>query len=830
MKVSVFNDDKKTELIGETFISLEKVIVPGGGQNDLWHNLQFKGRYAGEIRIEMTYYDTRPKEETLGQSPNAASINGYDDQPRDSVGGPRQPGQPKRRPLPADPTSMNSSPSRPTLPEHAHSSPLPYTPHRIQQAPPSLKQGSIGGSFGNERHPSIDNRPYQSPDHPAPYDPHALDNVCRDPAYDMSIPDSYDNMTEYQLSNGNGREDRYEYQDVSPSGRHTNNEFAPPSKELHDQGLPIDLPTLPPFESRFQRSSARQATDRRPAPNQAYSSPNPIHHSTPDVRHARHSVNLPSDSFRSSPLNQPAYNESPLRQHSYDDAYRGHGLNQLSLMGSEAPPPPPPAHRSSGAPSPIDHGDYNRPDLSNRYSAPVPLDVRDARGNPLPSPLSRSQVSSHPDEFETSTSPSHTHASPHSMTSISSRTSYNHPSRRGSQDPQGYSNDGSFDQPMPPSLVSGYDPRIADDESERQAHERRMNARHSQSPATIAMQGYERTPPRDVIPQFSPLQSIERQNQQPQESRIYRSSVPLVRPQATSPGSRMPLRKSLSPQPEPSPSQNITPSSLSSIPFGPDSYDDLNPQMRSSKSINSLGARYTTPEQSRHALAEVKKEVKLETEGPIIGADGEEIDPSDHLPTDTWATEYIRKAPERKGPEIKFRFRQPLQGSQPMPEQTSRKPRETVIRPQIFTTNTNPNVNRPPVDALNDNVSPISPSNGRNRLQKKPPSAVREQPQPRPASEYPLKEHINYGSSPNYKNNHNGNISPQYGRNSYTGAGPPPIPAKVPLGGMDQEDWGMNGGIGEGMDALSEEMKRIDIGVGGVGGGGGWKRAVRGRY
>ncbi|KAK8210742.1 C2 domain-containing protein, partial [Phyllosticta capitalensis] len=60
MKVSVFNDDKKTELIGETFIRLFDVIVPKGGQSDTWHSLQCKGKYAGEIRLELTYYDTRP--------------------------------------------------------------------------------------------------------------------------------------------------------------------------------------------------------------------------------------------------------------------------------------------------------------------------------------------------------------------------------------------------------------------------------------------------------------------------------------------------------------------------------------------------------------------------------------------------------------------------------------------------------------------------------------------------------------------------------------------------------------------------------------------------
>jgi len=71
-------------------------------------------------------------------------------------------------------------------------------------------------------------------------------------------------------------------------------------------------------------------------------------------------------------------------------------------------------------------------------------------------------------------------------------------------------------------------------------------------------------------------------------------------------------------------------------------------------------------------------------------------------------------------------------------------------------------------------------------------------------SEYPLREHENYGYG----------SSPTYARSSPTG--PPPVPAKVPIA-AGQEDYGMS--------ALSEEMKRIDIGVG-VGAG----RARRNRY
>lgn len=61
--MAVFNEDRKTELIGEAWIDLKGVIIPGGGQKDIWHSLNYKGKYAGEIRVEFTYYDTRSQQE-----------------------------------------------------------------------------------------------------------------------------------------------------------------------------------------------------------------------------------------------------------------------------------------------------------------------------------------------------------------------------------------------------------------------------------------------------------------------------------------------------------------------------------------------------------------------------------------------------------------------------------------------------------------------------------------------------------------------------------------------------------------------------------------------
>ncbi|KZM24079.1 hypothetical protein ST47_g4775 [Ascochyta rabiei] len=117
IKVSVFNDDRKTELIGDTFIALHPVITPGGGQSDGWHVLDCKGKYAGEIRIEFTYYDTRPKADKAVAEKKRETP--HPDPQSPAVGGPRgarESAPIKRRPLPSDPTA--AAPSPVSTPEH----------------------------------------------------------------------------------------------------------------------------------------------------------------------------------------------------------------------------------------------------------------------------------------------------------------------------------------------------------------------------------------------------------------------------------------------------------------------------------------------------------------------------------------------------------------------------------------------------------------------------------------------------------------------------------------------------------------------------------------
>lgn len=341
---------------------------------------------------------------------------------------------------------------------------------------------------------------------------------------------------------------------------------------------------------------------------------------------------------------------------------------------------------------------------------------------------------------------------------------------------------------MPPSLVPGYEPSIAEDESERIMHEQRMSARHrySEPPATQYQQ--EPVP----LAQSRP-QPIPRNVQNVHAQRNHRSSAPTM-PQVANPEPRTPVRKSVSPQPGSAPMERPR----SEIPFSPDSFDAYNPSLSAAASVNDLGARYNTPEQATEASRQHERQEKL-GDGPIIGSDGRIIDPSDHLPTDTWAPEPEQK-PARKGPEVTIRFRQSPRGAQPLPSAT--RPLLNEVRPQAVST---------PIFAHGrENSSPASV--GRARLQKRSPAVIgqpasspmvptlnttpRSSPLRASVSDYPLREHENFGGY---------NSSPTYARGS-PGNIPPPIPGKVPIG-APQEDWGMS--------ALSEEMRNIDIGVGG---------------
>lgn len=848
------------------------MVVPGGGTNDIWHNLNCKGRYAGEIRIELTYYDTRPKEDRAQEPSEAPYPTDPQERAFDKVAGPRQAKPVRRRPLPADPTSTDPSPMRPLMPDHAQSSPLPYTPPRAPHnlrgtttAPHSAigsttQTGSAGSPLSHTVYEAANSSQYHQQYSSGPHEELLYTNHVPEqmvPAHDNPYLTSYHHQDSFERQPIPERANGYtELRASYPSSLQDGQSHLPPD-HYPDQHRELELPELPPYNPRLARPST-QVLHNQHTQAASYSSPIPslphqrsmgeMHQQPNSQADATRYINIPS-------ANGERYQESPLQHRSVGSR---HGIQYSPYYPAdedEGPPPPPPAHRSNGV-SPA--STRMEPNQRNHYPplpAPAPLNTKQGRGNlNNVSPLSQSYTDLTRDEYDLSTPPCDGRVSPASSAPIPIYANYGRHERQQSGDGQvspastapiplygshsrherqqfleGQVSPGSaapmpvYDtynrpeqqqtrnlqlggasdmlmHPTPPSLVPGYDPSVAEAESQRIWEEKQAMSSRSLG-STPQNDRYSAHDPRrhSHLVQYSninpSIQNLQKENFHGRGA--HRNSAPIIKPSAISPDPRTPQRKSVSPSPQPASKDG----SLTGVPFSPDSYEALNPNLKSASSINSTGPKYNTPEQARDAYREKEREAKLE-EGPIIGVDGKVIDPSDHLPTDTWAPEPERKTP-RKGPEIHLRFNNAPRGAQPMPNSGPRPPRETVIRPHSIATTVH--------SYSTNNVPPTAAV--RTRLQKKTralPMHANSSPilpvsNGTPPSTYPLREHVNYGMS---------GSSPGYSWDSPNG--PPPVPAKVPLAvGTGQEDWVMNGET----SALSEEMRRIDIGVGPGSGG-----------
>lgn len=802
LKVSVFNDDRKTELIGETWVSLEQIIVPGGGKQDQWHHLNCKGRFAGEIRIELTYYDTRPKELKAEDRRQSGTISGVEDSLREnncSVGGPRQPKPVKRRPLPSDPTMIDSS----------RSSSQPFTP------PPAIQPFSSPQL--EPQTPPYDYRMGNS----VPEDKrlHTLDQGrYRDYQSTVNVNDVFDDIRTTHNNYGEPIEQSGHGQLSGPNvgvdhlmqglQHSTSQTRAPTHREYenlaqaqnqHNYSRNGYSPS-PHFDGRYDYPPNRTVPDALGMPKTNFPASLPQHASMPEFGIREEYMGHAEQHHRTSLPRQGDFEQNSVRHYTPDEGYNAYSPSNQALQ-DEAPPPPP-VHRSSGlqsSPTP-----EAKADNYSLISGPAPLNIRHARGSISASPLSQVHNNTPHVEYEPSDSPTTIRQQPQSFSTRSYHHSHTSPERRHSPERFPVSPIRDYSQQTPPSLVPGYDPRAAGEESDRLIREQQPIFRQASEPVP-QYQAYaiQRTPNEAQPPPRNDVPLQLRMLGNGQAQRPHRASAPVIPRREVSPESRMPMRKSVSPQPGPGEVERRQ----SAVPFGPDSYDSFNPSLNDTASINSIGPKYNTPEEANEAQHERELEAKL-AEGPIIGSDGREIDPSDHLPAETWAPEPESKAPKKK-PEITVRFRRSPAGAQPMPV-AGRRPMDPSARPGPQVT---------PVYAhSSDAISPTSAA--RSRLQKKSRLAIA-QPvsspvvptinsnirggMPRAASEHPLREHDNSGH----------NSSPTYARSPSNL--PPPILGKVPLNASGQEDWGMN--------ALSEEMRMIDIGVGAGSG-----RARRGRY
>lgn len=369
-------------------------------------------------------------------------------------------------------------------------------------------------------------------------------------------------------------------------------------------------------------------------------------------------------------------------------------------------------------------------------------------------------------------------------------------------------------QHIPPSLVPGLDPVLAREVSDRIYEERRNERRQRAQSAATPPRGREwaEAPPRDYANGGSPIppSPLQQQYQQAYEARssfsysnrgtptggrgISKSPSRSPIPSRSPVPSRSPLP---SPQPSPNPSHTIKRKSVSpapppaerrsatDAPYGPDSYDVLNPTLSASQTDLELP----------------------DPDAKIITYDGKEIDPSDHLPMESWAPEPEPRDKARSNSGESGRERP--RGAQPPPP-TGRRQLRIAGRPQSVAG---------PAPHPDDHPHTPPVSAGRNRLQRKAnrTSAMPSGTSAGPSPLAPISSHsynADGGFAPPRPTRASTWDYPSENHSPGGGArGAPAPPPKVPVpsmsgalvaaGGGGTEDW-----------ALMEEMRRIDIGAG----------------
>lgn len=247
-------------------------------------------------------------------------------------------------------------------------------------------------------------------------------------------------------------------------------------------------------------------------------------------------------------------------------------------------------------------------------------------------------------------------------------------------------------------------------------------------------------------------------------------------------------RKSVSPRPSP-----VDGGSPGGMPFSPDSFDVHNPTARSSP----LGA---SPRAPWHVRPGSSDERGSEQKGPIVGWHGQEIDPSDHLPVDSWAPEPEKKTPTKTyglGRDRDFGPRSA--GGTPTGSPTAangRLGKDTLVNFRMKTASEAGDAPPPP------SSSSAAPGGLRNRLHKRSWNGGGSR-----SPILPLQEHENFNGVPDpYAQQQ------EYSRGFMSGSpgyGPPHVPPKLPLQSQQQQQQQQHD---YGQDALTREISSIDIG------------------
>lgn len=760
----------------------------------MWQGLTCRGKYAGEIRVEITYYDNRPRpEKTPVQQRQQATTE------LDAAGPMKQRTPVKRRPLPSDPVTGEA----PVTPPVAVAS-----QPELHQTPRSHNKSASHSGFIPNQSP-LQAVEYNTPppqgarqpgEHytPSPHSAHRHGHRSRE---------SHGTPTRYQDDRGYSQRGQPSPYD-QPESRSAQNSFS----ELHELpddmgGAPVpfddDAPPPPPAHRSRQNSAGPEVSHRGSYDISPQKSPMPMRKDVLKSEAHRHSIAAypgqpifkAYDPAVSSPIPIASRHDSPYESPStrYQSQSPRYSPQHRSMQPTVEDVPDSPSasyRRNSRAAA------YHNEMAFDNSAGQIQQGMSRSPGTPhymseSPVYISREHPREHPDHgaYPTSVSPLSVqdYSNNSSQVSHTSQTNHHHrPSRHSDFEHAHVRNSSSYGPPsVPPSLSPGVELAMSQEFADRNYEDHRYDTRYNNQVAATPPRGRHRSEgppsytnsPHSYAPQSHDGRAMVTYSSRPEPpvTRPRKSPSPNPNPQHTI------RRKSVSPAPPPAEHRR-----QSDIPFGPDSYEAFNPSMGSPGAANSPA--------------------EPDPNGKIITHDGREIDPSDHLPMDTWAPE-----PEPKKASPEPRARPSPSGAQPMPP-SGRRQLRIAARPDHAIREQQPPPPPPSYGHTEDPRTP--PTSGRNRLQKKARGSAGPGTHPPPMSSplAPITPENYQERQAQYTPTRGGQRSGgyDYPNENYNpqhyGPGPP-IPAKIPLPIMS----GANGG---GEMALMEEMQRIDIGAG----------------
>lgn len=630
--------------------------------------------------MELTYYDTReqPQEKKKPRersSQPTESVSGSDiSLPASRSLGPREI---KRRPLPQSPGGSVLAQSSPAPVEQA-----------APQRPPKVPHDDLQHYQQQPIHAPLPTRPRGGSESPLPPQP-PQELYYDEPEQYGQMPtddDQHEYHHRHQRAHSMPVEQQQPWQ--YPLGRQ-HRDYQPEAQHHYDNTPdrpredPLDYP--PPHPS---SASAYPSEDeiwqhqQRPQSVHMHSDPVTPQYSSPAHRPLPTSANSDSQLVQYHP--QRRLDLTPTRSAAYADSPLRHSMSQQDVYSqpaqSDAPPPLPPKHRDTPS---------RRPRNEYPPSAYIPQPLR--IGQKRSSVNDRSPLQSLEDGCDSQWQDNTTEPqTPQSQPQPQRRSMYIQASQQ-------------YESPQQQIELHG----------RRSTHEMQPHISDSDLPQQRPMQRSRQNSYEIRHASFDPrtVQGSQPFAAQDNYHSGYDDALqPTVEDAPPSPGLQPAVaRKAV----------GASPKKLNTVPFGPDSYDVLNP---GSSPVTNERAGLETPEQAKESQR-LKEVGKLRDLGPIIGNDGREIDPSDHLPADTWAPE-----PERKNrkPEHVIHIRSKGDANRPQGARAS----PIVIRHGSSTSALSSPAPATPQPASSPaaRTTPNSFFGGRNRLQKAKPAAARPLP------------------------------------------------------------------------------------------------------